>query len=92
MSPLFLGVCLSWTDPPAMSPLSPGLSTASSLSSPSGLSEGPGSVPLPPGPPGPSEDESWGAAVPPSPPEDALAPSSDVLQVKAGSSRGWERP
>uniref|UniRef100_A0A8C3R6Z8 Calmodulin binding transcription activator 2 n=1 Tax=Cyanoderma ruficeps TaxID=181631 RepID=A0A8C3R6Z8_9PASS len=59
-----------------------GLSTASSLSSPSGLSEGPGSVPLPPGPPGPSEDESWGVAVPPSPPEDALAPSSDTLQAE----------
>ncbi|XP_052635555.1 LOW QUALITY PROTEIN: calmodulin-binding transcription activator 2 [Harpia harpyja] len=44
-----------------------GLSTASSLSSPSGLSEGPASVPLPPGPPGPPEDESW-APPPPSPP------------------------
>ncbi|XP_041338862.1 calmodulin-binding transcription activator 2-like, partial [Pyrgilauda ruficollis] len=59
-----------------------GLSTASSLSSPSGLSEGPGSVPLPPGPPGPSEDESWGVAVPPSPPEDALALPSDTLQAE----------
>ncbi|XP_058684491.1 calmodulin-binding transcription activator 2 isoform X1 [Poecile atricapillus] len=59
-----------------------GLSTASSLSSPSGLSEGPGSVPLPPGPPGPSEDESWGVAVPPSPPEDTLAPPSDTLQAE----------
>ncbi|XP_041887014.1 LOW QUALITY PROTEIN: calmodulin-binding transcription activator 2-like [Corvus kubaryi] len=59
-----------------------GLSTASSLSSPSGLSEGPGSVPLPPGPPGPSEDESWGVAVPSSPPEDALAPPSDTLQAE----------
>ncbi|XP_059728585.1 LOW QUALITY PROTEIN: calmodulin-binding transcription activator 2 [Haemorhous mexicanus] len=59
-----------------------GLSTASSLSSPSGLSEGPGSVPLPPGPPGPPEDESWGLAVPPSPPEDTLAPPSDALQAE----------
>uniref|UniRef100_A0A8C3UED5 Calmodulin binding transcription activator 2 n=1 Tax=Catharus ustulatus TaxID=91951 RepID=A0A8C3UED5_CATUS len=47
------------------SPLSASPDTASSLSSPSGLSDGPGSVPLPPGPPGPSEDESWGVAVPP---------------------------
>uniref|UniRef100_A0A8C3NBF1 Uncharacterized protein n=1 Tax=Geospiza parvula TaxID=87175 RepID=A0A8C3NBF1_GEOPR len=59
-----------------------GLSTASSLSSPSGLSEGPGSVPLPPGPPGPPEDDTWGVAVPPSPPEDALAPPSDALQAE----------
>ncbi|KAM9260184.1 LOW QUALITY PROTEIN: calmodulin-binding transcription activator 2-like [Morus bassanus] len=52
-----------------------GLSTASSLSSPSGLSEGPGSVPLPPAPPGPPEDEAWGPPLPPSPPDadDALA-------------------
>lgn len=80
------------SNPPCASPLSPGLSTASSLSSPSGLSDGPGSVPLPPGPPGPSEDDSWGVAVPPSPPEDALAPPSDTLQVKAGASRGWGHP
>ncbi|XP_054150989.1 calmodulin-binding transcription activator 2 [Melozone crissalis] len=59
-----------------------GLSTASSLSSPSGLSEGPGSVPLPPGPPGPPDDDAWGVAVPPSPPEDALAPPSDALQAE----------
>ncbi|XP_071276402.1 calmodulin-binding transcription activator 2 isoform X2 [Agelaius tricolor] len=59
-----------------------GLSTASSLSSPSGLSEGPGSVPLPPGPSGPPEDDTWGVAVPPSPPEDALAPPSDALQAE----------
>nr|XP_041568145.1 calmodulin-binding transcription activator 2 isoform X1 [Taeniopygia guttata] len=59
-----------------------GLSTASSLSSPSGLSEGPGSVPLPPGPPGPCEDDSWGVAVPPSPPEDALTLPSDTLQAE----------
>ncbi|XP_027568208.1 calmodulin-binding transcription activator 2 isoform X2 [Pipra filicauda] len=59
-----------------------GLSTASSLSSPSGLSEGPSSVPLPPGPPGPPEDESWGVAVPPSPPEDALAAPTDILQAE----------
>ncbi|NXD60209.1 CMTA2 protein, partial [Corvus moneduloides] len=81
--PPFPSRCVSpGLNPAAMSPLSPGLSTASSLSSPSGLSEGPGSVPLPPGPPGPSEDESWGVAVPPSPPEDALAPPSDTLQAE----------
>lgn len=91
--PPFPSRCVSpGLNPPTMSPLSPGLSTASSLSSPSGLSEGPGSVPLPPGPPGPSEDESWGVAVPPSPPEDALAPPSDTLQVKAGDSQGSGHP
>ncbi|XP_057244620.1 calmodulin-binding transcription activator 2-like, partial [Malurus melanocephalus] len=66
--------------PRTVSPVSPGLSTASSLSSPSGLSEGPGSVPLPPSLPGPSEDENWGVAVPPSSPEDA--PPSDTLQAE----------
>ncbi|GAB0201171.1 calmodulin-binding transcription activator 2 [Grus japonensis] len=45
-----------------------GLSTASSLSSPSGLSEGPGSVPLPP--------------APPSPPDDAPSPPADALQAE----------
>ncbi|XP_074023524.1 calmodulin-binding transcription activator 2-like, partial [Numenius arquata] len=69
---------------PGTSPLSAspdtGLSTASSVSSPSGLSEGPGSVPLPPGPP---EDEPWGAP-PPSPPDtdDAPAPPTDALQAE----------
>ncbi|XP_063178483.1 LOW QUALITY PROTEIN: calmodulin-binding transcription activator 2 [Chroicocephalus ridibundus] len=53
-----------------------GLSTASSVSSPSGLSEGPGSVPLPPAPPGPPEDEPWGPP-PPSPPD-----TDDALQAE----------
>lgn len=74
-----------------------GLSTSSSLSSPSDASEGPGSVPLPPphsAPPPPhsptdemgGDEGVWGPPPPPSPPqtdtEDSPPPPTDALQAE----------